>query len=239
MSAAGIAFQDTPNSSSSSQAMFGPTSSSIDLTTPSTCTLLGLVVDSSLLESVLGPERPMIRCSCWANNEFTKATRGFLDEVVALLSRSTLTLPAVGAEDLATQAAIHFADVMSGGASEPLAYHNTERKRVFERAREFVLLKPDSPPTLLDLCRHTGVSSRKLTYCFQEVIGMSPQSYLRIARLNSARKEFARSEGDAGVCDIASRWGFWHYSRFSADYKKLFGELPSETLRQGRARHRH
>jgi AraC family ethanolamine operon transcriptional activator len=37
------------------------------------------------------------------------------------------------------------------------------------------------------------------------------------------------------IGDVAARWGFWHFSQFSADYRRMFGELPSETLRGARA----
>jgi len=37
------------------------------------------------------------------------------------------------------------------------------------------------------------------------------------------------------LSDIAARWGFWHLSHFAADYKSMFGELPSETLNAARA----
>jgi AraC family ethanolamine operon transcriptional activator len=33
------------------------------------------------------------------------------------------------------------------------------------------------------------------------------------------------------VQDIAARWGFWHLSHFANDYRRMFGELPSETAR--------
>jgi AraC family ethanolamine operon transcriptional activator len=33
------------------------------------------------------------------------------------------------------------------------------------------------------------------------------------------------------IQDIASHWGFWHLSQFAQDYKHLFGELPSATLK--------
>jgi AraC family ethanolamine operon transcriptional activator len=33
------------------------------------------------------------------------------------------------------------------------------------------------------------------------------------------------------INEIANRWGFWHMSQFAADYRRFFGELPSETLR--------
>jgi AraC family ethanolamine operon transcriptional activator len=34
------------------------------------------------------------------------------------------------------------------------------------------------------------------------------------------------------VKDAVEAYGFWHLSRFSRDYKTMFGELPSETLRR-------
>jgi len=34
------------------------------------------------------------------------------------------------------------------------------------------------------------------------------------------------------VQEMAARWGFWHLSRFSSDYRTLFGETPSQTLRR-------
>jgi AraC family ethanolamine operon transcriptional activator len=32
------------------------------------------------------------------------------------------------------------------------------------------------------------------------------------------------------VHEVAQRWGFWHTGEFAADYCRLFGELPSQTL---------
>ena len=41
----------------------------------------------------------------------------------------------------------------------------------------------------------------------------------------------ACSQGET-ITDIAKRWGFWHMGQFAADYKKQFGELPSETVKR-------
>ena len=38
------------------------------------------------------------------------------------------------------------------------------------------------------------------------------------------------------VADVANEWGFWHMGGFAADYRKLFGELPSTTLNRAKAR---
>ncbi|NOR23809.1 MAG: helix-turn-helix domain-containing protein [Desulforhopalus sp.] len=34
------------------------------------------------------------------------------------------------------------------------------------------------------------------------------------------------------VIDVSNVWGFWHMGQFAADYRNLFGELPSETLQK-------
>jgi AraC family transcriptional regulator, ethanolamine operon transcriptional activator len=34
------------------------------------------------------------------------------------------------------------------------------------------------------------------------------------------------------VTQAASQWGFWHLGYFSRDYRKMFGELPSQTFRR-------
>jgi len=38
--------------------------------------------------------------------------------------------------------------------------------------------------------------------------------------------------GTAIIHQIVGRQGFWHMSQFAADYKRLFRELPPETLRK-------
>lgn len=108
-----------------------------------------------------------------------------------------------------------------------------QRRRVVHRAREMMLARVDQPPSLLEVCRHVGASHRKLHYCFQDILGMSPARYLRVLRLNGVRRQLqSRRDPHAGVQDVAALWGFWHLGQFSADYKRLFAELPSQTLRR-------
>jgi len=57
--------------------------------------------------------------------------------------------------------------------------------------------------------------------------------FLRALRLNGVRRELRAGRPLAGsVQDTAARWGFWHLGHFVTEYKQMFGELPSETLRR-------
>jgi AraC family ethanolamine operon transcriptional activator len=106
---------------------------------------------------------------------------------------------------------------------------------VVRRARDYIDHALDSHqyPTIVDVCRETGVSQRSLQYCFLDVTELTPVAYLRLARLHRVRS--ALRDPDAAmlkVGDLAARWGFWHLSKFAADYQRQFGELPSATLRK-------
>lgn len=106
------------------------------------------------------------------------------------------------------------------------------RHAVVSRAQEYMREHVDAPLTVEDLCRVVNVSRRTLQYSFQEVLQLNPVSYLRAIRLSGARRTLKTADAARdSVQDIAARWGFWHLSRFASDYRKMFGELPSETLR--------
>ena len=105
--------------------------------------------------------------------------------------------------------------------------------QVVRRAREYALSRIDEPVQIIDICRALGVSRRMLQYSFQDVLDINPHTYLRLLRLNGARRDLIGApEKQVTVQDVLMKWGFWHPSRFSAEYKKMYQELPSETLRR-------
>lgn len=106
------------------------------------------------------------------------------------------------------------------------------RKKLVDQACELMLSHADEPLSILEVCSRVGTSKRKLNYCFQDVLGTTPIKYLRSLRLNSARRELRQAAPGVTIQDIASHWGFWHLSQFAQDYRRLFRELPSETLRK-------
>ena len=37
---------------------------------------------------------------------------------------------------------------------------------------------------------------------------------------------------ETSVTDAANRWGFWHMGDFAMNYRRMFDELPSDTLKR-------
>jgi len=108
----------------------------------------------------------------------------------------------------------------------------TVRSRALRLALDYIENLADSAPTIKDICRATGASYRTLNYAFLDRFGVAPKQYLQATRLDGVRKEFHRKGPSAKIADVANHWGFWHMGQFAADYKRQFGELPSETLKR-------
>lgn len=83
-----------------------------------------------------------------------------------------------------------------------------------------------------DLVAAVGVSERTLEYAFRKTLGITPSCFLRRHRMNCAHRDLAASASDfpLTVTETALKWGFPELGRFAVEYRKLFGECPSETL---------
>ncbi len=113
------------------------------------------------------------------------------------------------------------------------------RKRIRKRdlalkaAETYIFASTNAVVTIPELCIAANASERTLEYAFRERYGLTPKAYTQIYRLNNIRKQLRQASPDTDqVSEIAHQHGFWHMSQFSADYKKLFAELPSKTLKR-------
>ncbi len=105
------------------------------------------------------------------------------------------------------------------------------RSRVVEWTLEFVASHDVESWTVPELCRAIGVSQRTFEYAFRETFSATPHSFLRQRRLHAARHQLlAANPKTTSVTRIAGDLGFWHVSRFAADYRAAFGERPSDSL---------
>ncbi|TKC89195.1 helix-turn-helix domain-containing protein [Trinickia terrae] len=127
--------------------------------------------------------------------------------------------------------------VNSRGQAQAALPARPRRQWIVSRARDYVLANRARPVGVPELCEQLHVSRRTLQYCFQDVLGMAPATFLRTIRLNGARRDLCSgASSDARtVQDVAAAWGFWHLSQFATDYKKLFGKRPSDSLRERKA----
>jgi AraC family ethanolamine operon transcriptional activator len=110
------------------------------------------------------------------------------------------------------------------------------RRVAVRLAREYIHARLSEPLPLSELCRHSGLKARTLENGFREVTGLTPIAYIRSLRLNVARRAILDdSTRQRSISDIAMDNGFWHLSQFATDYRKLFGETPTNTRRRSRS----
>jgi AraC-like DNA-binding protein/tetratricopeptide (TPR) repeat protein len=83
-----------------------------------------------------------------------------------------------------------------------------------------------------ELAETAGLSSRTLQRQFREFLGKSPRAALCDIRFEKARRELLQGAPDAKVMDVAQRCGFPHCGRFSVEYRRRFGETPSQTVKR-------
>ena len=107
----------------------------------------------------------------------------------------------------------------------------SRRLQIVLTAEQHILTHPDEATTVQELCRKTGVSKRTLEYAFSSHLGITPKRFINSIRLNAAHKQLCSGTVQK-VVDAANTWGFWHMGQFAADYLKLIGELPSDTLKK-------
>lgn len=120
--------------------------------------------------------------------------------------------------------------------SDPRAFGQQSKSwhLLVERAESLALSDLDEPLRISSLCRILAVSERTLRKSFHQIHGITPSRHLRMSRLSHARRALLLADSKmATVTEIATAFGFVELGRFSVEYRKVFGESPSETLRRG------
>ena len=95
---------------------------------------------------------------------------------------------------------------------------------------DYIFKNAEKPISMKDLENITEVSARSIHHAFRRFRGYSPKALLQAVRLDRAHKSLLEADPSERVMTIAVSCGFVHLGRFSAAYKKRFGELPSQTL---------
>ena len=122
-------------------------------------------------------------------------------------------------------------EVRTGPQTEARA--GTRRRDVVTRVTAFLSDNLGEPVKVAELSRMVGVSERTLRAAFHDVIGISPKRYAITQRLHAARQALCSANPETTtVTDVAMTFGFFELGRFAGRYRHIYGEVPSETLRQ-------
>jgi AraC-like DNA-binding protein len=103
--------------------------------------------------------------------------------------------------------------------------------RGLEMTEAYILNHLGEQITLTDLVTASDTSASSLLRAFRTHRGITPMKYVKQMRLESAQRTLLAAKlGTTTVTTVAMDHGFFQLGRFSADYRRAFGELPSETL---------
>jgi len=119
----------------------------------------------------------------------------------------------------------NYSDALEHGLSPAAPRH-------VKLVEDYIQANAEEPISIEDLAAVAGVSARTLFTGFQRFRGTSPMKYLRQVRMERVRHDLEHAEPGAKVTDVALRWGFSQLGRFSVEYRKAFGESPSDTLKR-------
>jgi AraC family transcriptional regulator, ethanolamine operon transcriptional activator len=115
----------------------------------------------------------------------------------------------------------------------PLGRPTLSRREIILRSMEFLAQHDGEYLSVGQLAASAGVSERTLRDSYQQYFGVSPVQYLNRRTLHKVRNALKNADPSLRtITRIAADFGVWQLGRFARDYRSLFGELPSETLRR-------
>ena len=125
---------------------------------------------------------------------------------------------------------------------QPSNYHDEfltpaqpdQRRAVVSEAMNYIDDHLAERITMEAVAKAVHMSVRSIQQGFREELGMTPMTYVRERRLERVHEELTDAIPADGVTvtQVAERWGFHHLGSFAVEYRKRWGEAPSETLRR-------
>jgi AraC-like DNA-binding protein len=102
------------------------------------------------------------------------------------------------------------------------------------RFEALLMSEPERAFRMAQICAALGVSAQTLHLSCEEQLGMGAIEYTRRRRMELVHRALRRGNPEtASIADLARRYGFRGLGRFAADYRGVYGQLPSATLRRG------
>ena len=109
--------------------------------------------------------------------------------------------------------------------------HLTAGEKTALQVRSFLLNSLEERMTIQSITEQFKVSDKTLETSFKSLFGITPKRFISLLKLNKAHEDLQLANAQTtNVSDIAKKWGFSNFGRFSKNYKALIGVFPSETL---------
>ncbi len=141
-----------------------------------------------------------------------------------------LPVDSIAVQEFENDLALTILHMGDSGKAQPTPGRQT-RQRARSRALDYLRANRKRALTVHTLCDVAACSVSTLERAFVDEFGIGPKRYILQERLSDVRRAMLSEPAGRSVTDIASDWGFTHMSKFAADYRALFGELPSATRR--------
>ena len=103
---------------------------------------------------------------------------------------------------------------------------------LFRRTKAIMVDSLREQIPISEVASRACTSRRSVEQAFRESVGLSPNRFRKLLRLNNARRLL--EQGSHSVTEAAVDSGLFHLGRFSFEYRDLFGEQPSGTARRSR-----
>jgi AraC-like DNA-binding protein len=122
---------------------------------------------------------------------------------------------------------------LSEAAPVQMGWGSLRHTAIIAKFEEVLAANYDRPLHLVEICAAIGASERTLRVSCIEHLGMGPVRYLWLRRMHLVHRALVQAiPGTATVTEIATANGFWELGRFAVEYRALFGEVPSVSLRR-------
>ncbi|MDQ7980290.1 helix-turn-helix transcriptional regulator [Paraburkholderia sp. SARCC-3016] len=102
----------------------------------------------------------------------------------------------------------------------------------YRRAYRYLMDNLDQKDlSVREVASHVGVTERAMQIAFKNHLGLSPSELIRRQRMERIRDDLLDDDAPVtSVIDVARKWGVRHRSTLINGYRRVFDEVPSETM---------
>ena len=187
----------------------------------------------SISKSLLEEKAPWILSL--VDKKFTDSNN-VLSETITSLWDSVLALPSLvesskNRQEMEGKIIDTLIDVLNG----QIGYNAnlTEGEKVAFEIKSCLLDSLEDVRSIQEIAEKFKISDKTIESSFKTLFGITPKRFIKFLKLNHAHVDLQEADVDnTNVSEVAIKWGFSHFGRFSGEYKSLFGVHPSTTLNQ-------